>query len=65
MLELQSLAEKHDMENHLYYGGRLQKVYEVIGFAYRDNLIRKQGKLNLTEKQVWESLLSLFNRKQK
>ena len=49
MLELQSLAEKHDRENNLYYGGGIQKVYEVIGFAYRHSFRRKQGKLNSTE----------------
>ena len=60
MLELQSLAEKHDIENYLYYGGGIQKVYEVIRFAYRDNFIRKQGKLNLSEKQVWEKLVEFI-----
>ena len=40
----------------MYYGGGIQKVYEVIGFSYRDTFIKKQGKLNLHEEQVWEKL---------
>ena len=35
-------------------------MYEVIGFAYRDNFIRKQGKLNLSKKQVWEKLVEFI-----
>ena len=65
MLKLQSLPDKHDIENNLFYGGDIQKVYEVIGFAYRDNFIRKQGKLNLSEKQVWEKLVEFIQEEAK
>ena len=40
-------------------------MYEVIGFAYRDNFIRKQGKLNLSEKQVREKLVEFIQEEAK
>ena len=40
MIELKSLARKHDIENELYYGGGIQKALEVIGYFYRDKFVR-------------------------
>ena len=35
MLELRTLAEKHNIENESYYGGSIQKVHKVYGVCIR------------------------------
>ena len=60
MTELKCLAEKHDIENDLYHGGGIHKVYEVIGFKYRDKFIRQKADKILSKKQVWELLVQFI-----
>ena len=61
MTELKSLAEKYDIENYLYYGGGLQKVYEVIGYNYRDKFIRSQRDSKLSPKEDWDKFIKFIN----
>ena len=42
MLESERLAEKHGIENELYYGGGIQKVYEVLGFGFEISLLGRR-----------------------
>ena len=60
MKELQRLAEKHDIENELYYGGGINKIYEVIGYTYRDKFIRRKKDLNLNKKEIWKKLIDFI-----
>ena len=43
-----------------YYGGGIQKVYEVIGYSYRDNFIRKNAKLKLSKLEIWDELIEFI-----
>ena len=42
MLESERFAEKHEIENELYYGGGIQKVYEVLGFGFEISLLGRR-----------------------
>ena len=60
MQELQRLAEKHELENELYYGGGIQKVYNVLGRGYRDKFIRKIHETKLTKKETLDNLMKFI-----
>ena len=57
MIDLQELAEKHDIENDLYHGGAIQRVYEVLGNEHRNKFIRKYAGENLSKKDKWNKLI--------
>ena len=65
MLELQSLAEKHDIQNDLHHGGGIQKVYEVIGIAYRDKFIRKKKKVGFKQEASLGKACGIYSRRSK
>ena len=57
MVDLQELAVTHSIENDLYHGGAIQKVYSVLGHKYRDKFIRKHVELELSKKEKWAKLI--------
>ena len=57
MIELQDLAKKHDIENDLYHGGAIQRVYEVLGNEQRNKFIRKYAEETLSKKAKWDKLI--------
>ena len=67
MTELSILAEKHDLQNKLYIGGGLEKVFGLIGEKRERNFLRKNLERGIfsgssesielsTEKKTWENL---------
>ena len=60
MTNLQELALKHDIENDLYHGGGIPRVYEVIGNAYRDKFIRQTTEVSLTKIGKWANLFAFI-----
>ena len=60
MLELQNLAAKHDIENELYYGGSIQKIYKVLGYGYTNKFIRKYCESKPSKKDCWGNLVAFI-----
>ena len=60
MTDLQELASKHDIENDLYHGGGIQRVYEVLGNVLRDKFIRNNTEVTLSKKEKWVKLLEFI-----
>ena len=60
MTDVQDLAIKHEMENDLYHGVGLQRVYDVIGHAYRDKFIRNNTEVTLSKKDKWVKLINFL-----
>ena len=65
MLELRTLAEKHNIENELYYGGSIQKVYKVLGYAYTNRFIGKYCELKPSKKDCWKQLVDFLKKEVK
>ena len=61
MIELKSLARKHDIENELYYDGGIQKAFEVIGYFYRDKFVRKNAEFKLSKAETWDKLIEFID----
>ena len=57
MGDLQDLARTHSIENDLYHGGALHKVYAVLGHSYRDKFIRKHAESELSKMEKWSKLI--------
>ena len=60
MLELRTLAEKHGIENELYYGGGIQKVYKIVGHIYSNRFIRKYSGTKPSKKDCWNNLVEFL-----
>ena len=65
MIELKELAEKHSIENNLYYGGAISSIYSIIGFKDRDKFIEEYVESSLSEKDRWEKLIDFLKLKLK
>ena len=57
MGDLQELAKTHDIENDLYHGGAIHKVYAVVGHSYRDKFIRKHAESEMSKMEKWSKLI--------
>ena len=71
MIELRSLAEKHSLENKLYVGGGLEKIYSVIGDERQRKFLSKRvsdpsspkpSTSDLEEKLEWIALLEFLKK---
>ena len=60
MIELRLLAEIHNIENELYYGGSIQKVYKVIGNGYKNRFIRLHCESKPSKKAYWNKLVDFL-----
>ena len=65
MLELRTLVEKHNMENELYYGRSIQKVYKDLRYAYTNRFIRKHCELKPSKKDCWNNLVGFLTKEVK
>ena len=57
MGDLQDLAKTHKIENDLYHGGAIHKVYAVVGHSYRDKFIRKHAESEMSKMQKWSKFI--------
>ena len=57
MVDLQELAKIHKIENDLYHGGAIHKVYAVAGHSYRDKFIRKHAGSEMSKMEKWSKLI--------
>ena len=51
MDELSKLATENDLESDLYYGGGLEKVFELVGKFRERKFIRTTSELKLKKKE--------------
>ena len=58
MSELSKLATENDLESELYYGGGLEKVFELIGKERERKFIRSTSKLKLKKNEVLDHLVN-------
>ena len=65
MLELQRLAVRHDIENELYYGGSIQKIYKILGYGYTNRFIRKYCVSKPSKKDYWSNLVEFLTKEVK
>ena len=65
MVEARNLAEKHSIENELYYGGSIQKIYKVMGNTYTNKFIRKYCESKLGKKVWWNNLVEFLKKEVK
>ena len=60
MSELSKLATENDLESELYYGGGLEKVFELIGKERERKFIRSTSKLKLRKNEKWDKLVEFL-----
>ena len=65
MLEVQRLAVRHDIENELYYGGSIQKIYKNLGYGYTNRFIRKYCVSKPSKKDCWSNLVEFITKEVK
>ena len=59
MAEVSRLAGKYGLENELYYGGGLGKVTDLMGFARNRRFLKKNVRLNLSNKE-WGKMIQFL-----
>ena len=60
MAEVSRLAEKYGLENELYYGGGLGKVTDLMGFARNRRFLKKNVRLNFSNKEKWGKIIQFL-----
>ena len=58
--ELTTLSNKHGIENHLYYGGTINRVYRLIGDARLTRWLTSISDSKLTPEQTWHKLTTFL-----
>ena len=65
MMELSSLAEKHNIEASLFHSSNLAKIYFLIGRKRQADIIKKMLDVNATEKESWAMIIDYLDRELK
>ena len=60
MAEVSRLAGKYGLENELHYGGGLGKVADLMGFAGNRRFLKKNVRLNLSNKEKWGKIIQFL-----
>ena len=63
--DLMKLALDHKIEEHLYYGDGLVKVYQLIGDRRTTKFLSTIYEENLQQKEVWEKLVLFLDKENK
>lgn len=63
--DISKLAKDHNVEEYLYYGDTLAKVYNLLGDRRTTKFITSICDDNLSPKQTWFKLISFLEREQK
>ena len=54
------LEKEHHIENYLYYGGAINKIYNLLGEARLSRWLAQISKDNLTPKVTWSKLCTFL-----
>ena len=60
MIELSELAESHNLENELYYGGGVEKVLDLLGDVREKKILKENLNSDLGRKEEWEKLVKFL-----
>ena len=63
--DLINLAEKHSIENNLYYGDGLNNIYHLMGDTRSTRWFSSICEENLDEKQTWKKLIDFLEKEVK
>ena len=57
MKDLMKLSETHKVENELYYGDGLEKIFKILGDRRLEKWIKENCEKNLSRRESWSSVL--------
>ena len=60
MKDITTLGKEHYIENHVYYGGTINKVYNLLGDANLTKCLGHISKETLTPEDTWSKLCSFL-----
>ena len=63
--DVKKLAREHHIEEHLYYGDGLTKVYHLIGDSRTTKFLTSICDDDLQQREVWDKLISFLDKKRK
>lgn len=59
--DVRTLAKEHCIEEYLYYGDSLTKVYQIIGDARTTKFLSNICDDDLQQYEIWERLISFLD----
>lgn len=60
MQDVSSLAEKHNIEEYLYYGSSISDIHEVIGERRSTQFLVDFGEEDLSPKETWQKMIEFL-----
>ena len=63
--DVKRLAREHHIEEHLYYGDGLTKVYQLIGDSRTIKFLMSICDDDLQQREVWDKLISFLDKEKK
>ena len=63
--DVKRLARKHHIEEHLYYGDGLTKVYQLIGDSRTTKFLTSICDDDLQQREVWDKLIPFLDKEKK
>ena len=65
LTDLKMLAEKHNIEDNLYYGDGLEKIYKILGDGRMTRWLSSTCDEELSRKRTWTELILFLEKEQK
>ena len=62
MKDLTTLAVKHNIENQLYYGDRIHKIYQLLGENRVTKWLMKISDEDLSDEEQWQKLMQFLEK---
>ena len=63
--EVMQLAKQHNIEDNLFYGDTLSKIYQQLGDRRLTRFLSNIADDDLSEKETWENLLHFLEKEEK
>ena len=62
MKELRTLAEKHNIEEDLFHGSNLGKIYNLLGEKREKEIVKQNMNTKMTKKEIWSKIIDFLHK---